>query len=92
MTDLFQPSTDRGKANLRKRDILTAAEFEVEKGKLLNPSTKAQGTTPGEKPKDLYSELLKLDDLKQRGILTAAEFEAEKRKLLNPPKSPESLP
>ena len=31
---------------------------------------------------DLYSELLKLDDLRQRGILTEEEFAAQKRKLL----------
>jgi len=33
-------------------------------------------------PKDVYGELLKLDDLRKRGILTDAEFEAQKRKLL----------
>ena len=31
---------------------------------------------------DLYSELLKLDDLRKRGILTDKEFEQEKKKLL----------
>ncbi|MES2354617.1 MAG: SHOCT domain-containing protein [Pseudomonadota bacterium] len=35
-----------------------------------------------EKQKDLYSELLKLDDLRKRGILTDAEFGTLKRKLL----------
>ncbi|MED5617633.1 SHOCT domain-containing protein [Ideonella sp. BN130291] len=33
-------------------------------------------------PKDVYTELLKLDDLRKRGIITDAEFEAQKRKLL----------
>lgn len=28
------------------------------------------------KPKDVYTELLKLDDLRNRGILSEAEFEA----------------
>ena len=32
--------------------------------------------------KDIYAELIKLDDLRQRGILTQAEFDAEKKKLL----------
>lgn len=32
--------------------------------------------------KDLYSELLKLEDLKKRGLLNDAEFEAQKKKLL----------
>lgn len=34
------------------------------------------------KQQDVYSELLKLDDLKKKGILTEAEFEVEKQKLL----------
>ncbi len=32
--------------------------------------------------KDLYSELLKLEDLKKRGLLNDAEFDAQKKKLL----------
>lgn len=32
---------------------------------------------------DLYSELLKLDDLKKRGIITEQEFDSLKQKLLN---------
>jgi hypothetical protein len=35
-----------------------------------------------EKPKDLYAELLKLDDLHKRGILSDAEFDGQKKKLL----------
>ena len=34
------------------------------------------------KSKDVYIELLKLDDLRKRGILSEAEFEAQKKKLL----------
>lgn len=37
----------------------------------------------GERTKDLYSELLKLEDLKKRGLLTPAEFEQQKKVLLN---------
>jgi len=32
--------------------------------------------------RDIYTELLQLDDLRQRGILTDAEFDAEKKKIL----------
>lgn len=42
--------------------------------------------------KDLYTELMKLDDLRKRGILTEEEFQAEKRKLLEPSKSTEQPP
>lgn len=33
--------------------------------------------------KDIYAELIKLDDLRKRGILTEEEFEREKKKLLD---------
>lgn len=35
-----------------------------------------------ERVDDLYSKLIKLDDLRARGLITDAEFQAEKRKLL----------
>jgi len=35
-----------------------------------------------ERVDDLYSKLIKLDDLRERGLITDAEFQAEKRKLL----------
>jgi hypothetical protein len=36
-----------------------------------------------DRQKDVYSELIKLDDLRKRGILSEAEFEAQKKRLLN---------
>lgn len=38
--------------------------------------------TPQAQSVDLYSELIKLDDLRKRGILTETEFDAQKTKLL----------
>lgn len=38
--------------------------------------------TPESGEGDIYSEILKLDDLRNRGLLTDEEFETEKRKLL----------
>ena len=35
------------------------------------------------KPKDIYMEILKLDDLRKRGLITDAEFEIQKTKLLS---------
>lgn len=43
--------------------------------------TKDQNTKAG--TNDLYTELMKLDDLRKQGVLTEEEFLAEKRKLLN---------
>lgn len=41
--------------------------------------TKVEGRAPG----DLYTALMKLDDLKKRGIITEEEFQAQKTKLLS---------
>jgi flavin-binding protein dodecin len=41
-----------------------------------------QNIAPAAKP-DLYTELMKLDDLHKRGLLTDDEFQAQKAKLLN---------
>ena len=35
------------------------------------------------KPKDVYAELIKLDDLRKKGIISEAEFEVQKKKLLS---------
>lgn len=35
-----------------------------------------------EKPKDMYSELIKLDDLRKKGIINNAEFESQKKLIL----------
>ena len=34
-------------------------------------------------PKDIYAELLKLDELKQKNIITDAEFEVQKKKIFD---------
>jgi hypothetical protein len=38
---------------------------------------------PAAPAKDLYTEILKLDELRKRGLLTDAEFDAQKKKLLD---------
>ena len=38
---------------------------------------------PSQGPKDVYAELLKLDELRQKGIITEAEFDNQKAKLLS---------
>lgn len=44
------------------------------------PATLAPPAAPA---KDLYTEILKLDELRKRGLLTDAEFDAQKKKLLD---------
>jgi hypothetical protein len=43
---------------------------------------KPDPTTPRSQKADLYSELLKLEELRKRGLLTDEEFQAQKKKLL----------
>lgn len=47
-----------------------------------SPSVAASEQNDSTKTPDLYTQLVKLDDLKKRGILSEAEFEAQKKKLL----------
>lgn len=44
---------------------------------------KATAKPAQEVSKDLYTEIMKLEDLRKKGLLTDAEFEAQKKKLLN---------
>jgi hypothetical protein len=44
---------------------------------VVNPPPKESARSP-----DVYTELIKLDDLRKRGIITDAEFETQKKKLL----------
>lgn len=45
------------------------------------PTTPASATSGASK--DVYTELLKLDDLRKRGIITDSEFQAQKARLLS---------
>ncbi|MBK6006872.1 SHOCT domain-containing protein [Ramlibacter ginsenosidimutans] len=49
---------------------------------IIDDRTAPNGQPPLPPAKDLYSEMLKLDDLRKRGLLTDAEFEAQKTRLL----------
>lgn len=70
--------------DLRKRGILSDAEFESEKRRCLGATTATESKAASERANGLHTQLLKLDDLHKRGILSDAEFEAEKSKAVNP--------
>ena len=57
-----------------------AADYVMEKNSDISIDLKT--TDKSEKTLDVYTELLKLDDLKKKGIITEEEFEAQKKKLL----------
>jgi Short C-terminal domain len=49
----------------------------------INVPPSSGGAKDEPKSKDLYAELVKLDDLRKRGIITDEEFEAQKQRLLS---------
>jgi hypothetical protein len=71
---------DQNDPEARRVNLVPRPDVVIEKTEKtsLDVQTKDEST----KPKDTYTELLKLDDLHKRGILTDAEFEAQKKKLL----------
>ena len=64
---------------------LVGAGFGVYANMTRSKTTMPQSLSPAPvaPPKDVYSELLKLDDLLKKGILTQAEFDALKTKVLS---------
>ncbi len=62
------------RTNLRKVPDVVIEETEDVSGNI---------TINNDNNSDLYSELVKLDDLRKKGIITDAEFEDQKKKLLN---------
>ena len=68
-----------------RADKAVGAEQPKAKGK---PEQLVQEAKPAPQPDrrpDLYTELIKLDDLRKRGILTDEEFQAQQKKLLDGP-------
>ena len=55
--------------------------FQVFNVQLMTPRVSSPRPFTAKAP-DVYTELLKLDDLRKRGIITEAEFEVQKKKLL----------
>lgn len=65
-----------------KRTSLTPrADVVIEKTSKISVDIKTKDQS--EKTKDVYTELLKLDDLRKKGIITEVEFETQKKKLLS---------
>lgn len=71
---------DKNDPEARRTSLVPRADVVIEKTEKITADVKTTDQT--ERTKDVYAELIKLDDLRKRGILTDAEFEAQKRKLL----------
>ena len=72
---------DKNDPEVRRGSLVPRADIVIEK--MERSSVDARSRDQTERPKDIYGELIKLDDLRKRGILTEAQFEAQKQKLLN---------
>lgn len=71
---------DKHDPGARATDLGSTSDVVIESSETSRDLRSSEGSR--QEP-DLYSELMKLDDLRKRGLLTDAEFEEEKRKLLN---------
>lgn len=68
--------------NYNKWVVNLSASINKSLGERLSGATPTADPDADDGQKDIYSELIKLDDLRQKGIITDDEFEEQKRKLL----------
>ena len=72
---------DKNDPEVRRTSLVPRADVVIEKSEKISADVRTKDESS--KPKDVYAELLKLDDLRKRGILSEAEFAAQKKKLLS---------
>jgi hypothetical protein len=72
---------DKSDPEARRINLFLQPSVEIEKTEKETVDVRTKDQTDHQK--DIYSELIKLDDLRKRGILSETEFEAQKKKLLN---------
>ena len=72
---------DKNDPEVRRTSLVPRADVVVEKTEKVTADIRTKDESS--KSKDVYAELIKLDDLRKKGILTDAEFEAQKKKLLS---------
>jgi hypothetical protein len=71
---------DKNDSEARRTSLTPRADFVIEKTEKLSADIHTKNQS--EKPKDVYVELIKLDDLRTKGIISDAGFESQKKKLL----------
>ena len=72
---------DESDPEARRGNLVPRPDIVIEKTEKAPVDVRTNDKT--DRQKDVYSELIKLDDLRKRGILSESEFEAQKKKLLN---------
>jgi hypothetical protein len=71
---------DKNDPEVRRTSLVPRPDIVIDKTEKISVDVKAKDQS--EARKDVYAQLIKLDDLRKRGILTDAEFEVEKKKIL----------
>jgi len=71
---------DKDSPEAKNSAIMPRPDLVIEKNETSSKTIQTKDST--EPKKDIYNELIKLDDLKNRGIITEDEFLAQKKKLL----------
>ena len=72
---------DKSDPEARRVNLVPRPNLVIERTEKATLDVKTKDQT--NRSKDVYTELIKLDDLRKRGILSDTEFEAQKKKLLN---------
>ena len=71
---------DKNDSEARRTSLTPRADIVIEKTE--NVSADIYTKDQSEKTKDVYAELIKLDDLRKKGIISNTEFESQKMKIL----------
>jgi len=70
---------DKNDPEARRTSLAPRADLVIEKTEKISIDTKNES----EKHPDMYTEIMKLDDLRKKGLITDAEYETQKQKILN---------
>jgi len=71
---------DKNDHDAQRTSLVPRPDIVIEKNEKITADVRTKDQS--ENPKDLYGELIKLDDLRKKGIINDVEFEAQKKKLL----------
>jgi hypothetical protein len=72
---------DKNDPEAQRTSLVPRPDVVIDKTEKISADIHSKDMT--EKQPDLYTELVKLDDLRKKGLLNDAEFEAQKQKLLD---------
>ena len=72
---------DKDDPEARRTTLVPRPDLVIEKSEKISADIRTKDQS--DKTKDIYTELMKLDELRGKGIITDAEFEIQKKKILS---------